>query len=67
MGVEPNVFLLANYGFETYSTTIEAMEDTIINRKDDIKCFIDASKIGWENYLHGDASCLLYTSDAADE
>lgn len=56
MGVEPNVFLLANYGFDTYSTTIEAMEDTIINRKDDIKCFIDASRIGWENYLHGDAS-----------
>ena len=56
IGVEPNVFLLANYGFDTYSTTIEAMESTIINRKEEIKCFIDASKIGWKNYLHGDSS-----------
>ena len=56
IGVEPNVFLLADYGFDTYSTTIEAMENTIVNRKDELKCFVDASKIGWKNYLHGDAS-----------
>tara|TARA_Y100000992_G_scaffold143764_1_gene95470 strand:- start:336 stop:1298 length:963 start_codon:yes stop_codon:yes gene_type:complete len=56
IGVEPNVFLLADHGFDTYSTTIEAMESTITNRKDELRCFIDASKIGWGNYLHGDAS-----------
>jgi NitT/TauT family transport system substrate-binding protein len=56
IGVEPNVFLLADHGFDTYSTTIEAMESTITNRKDELRCFIDASKIGWKNYLHGNAS-----------
>ncbi len=56
IGVEPNIFLLADHGFDTYSTTIEAMENTIINRNEDIRCFINASKIGWKNYLHGDAS-----------
>jgi NitT/TauT family transport system substrate-binding protein len=53
-GFEPNVFLLADYGFSTYSTTIETMQDTIDARPEDVQCFVDASAKGWHNYLYGD-------------
>lgn len=56
LGVEPNIFLLADHGFNTYATTIEVLDETIINRPEDIQCFIDASKIGWKKYLHGDST-----------
>lgn len=53
-GKEPNVFLLSDYGFNTYSTTIEVMENTIDERPEEIKCFINASIKGWVKYLYGD-------------
>ena len=56
LGIEPNIFLLAEHGFDTYATTIEVLDETITNRQEDIQCFIDASKIGWRNYLYGDSS-----------
>jgi len=56
LGIEPNIFLLAEHGFDTYATTIEALDETITNRQADIQCFIDASKIGWKRYLYGDSS-----------
>jgi NitT/TauT family transport system substrate-binding protein len=55
IGIEPNIFLLADYGFDTYATTIEAMEETIDEKPEQIRCFIDASIIGWNNYLYGDS------------
>ena len=51
---KPNLFLLADYGFDTYSTTIETMQDTIDKKPDVVKCFVDGSAIGWHNYLYGD-------------
>ena len=56
LGIEPNIFLLAEHGFDTYATTIEVLDETITNRQEDIQCFIDASEIGWRNYLYGDSS-----------
>jgi len=53
-GFVPNQFLLADYGYNTYSTTIETMQDTIDNRPDVVKCFVDGSAKGWYNYLYGD-------------
>ena len=53
-GFKPNVFLLADNGFTTYATTIEAMQDTIDKRPDVVKCFVDGSAKGWYNYLYGD-------------
>jgi NitT/TauT family transport system substrate-binding protein len=55
-GFMPNVFLLADYGFNTYSTTVEVMEDTMKNKPAAVKCFIEGSITGWYNYLYGDAS-----------
>ena len=51
---KPAVFLLADHGYSTYSTTIEARSDTVRNKPDLVKRFVEASIIGWNNYLYGD-------------
>ncbi|MEM7524597.1 MAG: ABC transporter substrate-binding protein, partial [Pseudomonadota bacterium] len=53
-GFEPSVFLIADAGYSTYATTIEAMADTIASKPDEVACFVDASIKGWYNYLYGD-------------
>jgi NitT/TauT family transport system substrate-binding protein len=53
-GFVPNQFLLADYGFDTYATTIETMQDTIDKRPKVVECFVDGSAKGWYNYLYGD-------------
>jgi NitT/TauT family transport system substrate-binding protein len=53
-GFKPQVFLLADHGYSTYSTTIEARADTVSKRPDLVKRFVEASIIGWVNYLYGD-------------
>jgi NitT/TauT family transport system substrate-binding protein len=54
LGKAPNVFLMADNGFTTYSTTIETMADTIANDPAAVKCFVEGSAKGWMNYLNGD-------------
>ena len=51
---KPNVFLLADHGYDTYSTTIEARRDMIEKNPDLVQRFVDASAIGWYNYIYGD-------------
>jgi NitT/TauT family transport system substrate-binding protein len=53
-GFKPKVFLLADYGFDTYSTMIETMQDTVANKPDLVQRFVDASIIGWYNYMYND-------------
>ena len=53
-GVKPKIFLLADQGFNTYSTLIEARRETVEKRPDLVQRFVDASAIGWDNYLYGD-------------
>lgn len=55
-GFEPNIFLLADYGFDTYSTTVETMQATIDEHPERVSCFVDASAKGWYEYLYGDPS-----------
>jgi NitT/TauT family transport system substrate-binding protein len=52
-GVKPKIFLLADQGFNTYSTLIEARRETVEKRPDLVQRFVDASAIGWYNYLYG--------------
>jgi len=52
-GIKPNLFLAADRGFDTYSTTIEARLATISKKPDLVQRFVDASIIGWYNYLYG--------------
>jgi NitT/TauT family transport system substrate-binding protein len=51
---KPVVHLLADHGFSTYSTLIEARADTVKSKPDLVQRFVDASIIGWVNYLYGD-------------
>ena len=53
-GFRPLTFLLADHGFSTYSTLIEAREETVRARPELVQRFVDASIIGWVTYLHGD-------------
>ena len=53
-GFEPDVFLIADAGYTTYATTIEAMADTIAEKPEEVKCFVEGSILGWYNFLYGD-------------
>lgn len=53
-GFKPNIFLLADHGFSTYATTIETRLALVKDRPDLVQRFVDASTIGWYNYLYGD-------------
>ncbi|MEL6678918.1 MAG: ABC transporter substrate-binding protein [Pseudomonadota bacterium] len=53
-GFTPDVFLIADAGYSTYATTIEAMADTIAERPEVVKCFVEGSIKGWYTYLYGD-------------
>ena len=55
-GFKPNVFLIADAGYSTYATTIETMQQTIDERPEVVKCFVEGSILGWYNYLYGDPS-----------
>lgn len=67
-GFKPNLFLLADYGFSTYSTTVETMQETIDRRPKVVECFVEASAKGWYNYLYGDnkAANTLIKKDNPD-
>jgi NitT/TauT family transport system substrate-binding protein len=53
-GIKPGVILLADYGFNAYSTLIETRDEIIDKTPDLVQRFVDASVIGWYNYLYGD-------------
>ena len=51
---KPKVFLIADQGFNSYSTLIETRRELVEKRPDLVQRFVDASIIGWANYLYGD-------------
>jgi NitT/TauT family transport system substrate-binding protein len=53
-GFKPGIILLADYGFNSYSTLIETRRDVIDKKPDLVQRFVNASMIGWYNYLYGD-------------
>jgi len=55
-GFKPGVLLLADSGWNTYSTLIETRQDVIEKKPDLVQRFVDASIIGWYNYIYGDNS-----------
>src|SRR6201994_1687269 len=55
-GFKPGVILLADYGFNTYSTLIETRRDVVEKKPDLVQRFVDASAVGWYNYIYGDNS-----------
>jgi NitT/TauT family transport system substrate-binding protein len=51
---KPGVILLADYGFNAYSTLIETRQEITDTKPDLVQRFVDASIIGWYHYLYGD-------------
>ncbi|MGF1657944.1 MAG: ABC transporter substrate-binding protein [Rubrimonas sp.] len=58
-GIKTDLWLLADYGFDTYSTTIEVTRDTLETRPDAVKCFVDGTALGWVNFLYGDNEAAI--------
>ena len=50
---KPGIILLADYGFNTYSTLIETRREFADRKPDLVQRFVDASIVGWYNYLYG--------------
>lgn len=53
-GFKPVVHLLADNGFDTYSTLIETRREIADGRPELTQRFVDATATGWYNYLYGD-------------
>jgi NitT/TauT family transport system substrate-binding protein len=71
-GFDPLVFLLADQGYNTYSTTIETRTELVQKNPELVRKFVEGSIIGWNNYLYGDrkaAHALIRQAnpDATDE
>ena len=52
---KPEIFLLADHGFDSYSTLIETRRDLVEKNPSLVQRFVDASAIGWYNYIYGDS------------
>jgi len=68
----PKVFLLADQGFSAYSTLIETRRDLVDKKPDLVQRFVDASIIGWTNYIYndnaaGNALIKKYNPDMSDD
>lgn len=55
-GFKPLVFLLADSGYNPYSTTIECKRELVETNPDVVQRFVDASIKGWYSYLNDDPS-----------
>jgi NitT/TauT family transport system substrate-binding protein len=53
-GIVPKLFLLADHGWSTYSTTIETRPALLASRPETVRRFVEGSILGWVNYLYGD-------------
>ena len=62
---KPTLFLLADQGFNSYSTLIETRRDLVEQKPDLVQRFVDASAIGWYHYLYGDPSAGNSLASAA--
>lgn len=54
-GFEPLVFLLADYGYTSYATTIETRQEIVDGDPDLVQRFVDASIKGWYSYFENPA------------
>lgn len=53
-GLQPVVHLLADQGYNSYSTTIQTSAKLIAEKPDLVQRFVNATIEGWYSYLYGD-------------
>jgi NitT/TauT family transport system substrate-binding protein len=51
---DPKVFLLADQGYPSYAGMVLAGDKLIASNPAAIRAFVEASAVGWHDYLHGD-------------
>ncbi len=54
--LRPRVFLLADSGYPGYAAMALAPQTLIDSNPTAVRAFVEATAIGWHDYLHGDAS-----------
>jgi NitT/TauT family transport system substrate-binding protein len=52
---KPRIFLLADEGFNTYSTLIDTRRELAERKPDLVRRFVEASVIGWYHFIYGDS------------
>jgi NitT/TauT family transport system substrate-binding protein len=55
-GFKPKILVMADAGYDTYSTTIETSWRLVRENPDLVQRFVDATAEGWVSYLYGDPS-----------
>jgi NitT/TauT family transport system substrate-binding protein len=60
-GFKPKIFLLADEGFNAYSTLIETRRELVDKQPDLVRRFVEASIVGWMNYIYHDNSAANAT------
>jgi NitT/TauT family transport system substrate-binding protein len=55
-GFDPVVLLMADAGYDSYSTLIQTRRELVEDRPEIVQAFVDASILGWTDYLYGDPS-----------
>lgn len=65
-GFETDIFLLADYGWDTYGSTIEARTEMVVENPDLVKRFVEASIIGWYHFMYGDNQAAFDLITAAN-
>lgn len=55
-GVDPKIFLLADYGYSTYSQVLMVPKKWVAEKPKVVQGFINASIKGWYGFLYGDHS-----------
>jgi NitT/TauT family transport system substrate-binding protein len=58
-GFDPQVFLLADYGYSSYSSILETSKKLVAEHPDVVQRFVNASIKGWYRFLHGDNSAAI--------
>ncbi len=55
-GKPPQVFMLSEFGWGSYASVSIFPQKLIDTKPQAVQCFVDASKKGWQEFLHGDPS-----------
>jgi NitT/TauT family transport system substrate-binding protein len=58
-GFEPDIWLLADNGYTSYSTVIVGMRDYVEANPEVTKCFVEGTAKGWANFLYGDNAAAI--------
>ena len=66
-GIDVKFFLLADYGYEPYSSVVAVSQKLIDEKPKVVQCLVDASRKGWVDYLKDPAPAFAEIQKIAPE